>query len=515
MKKLTLLSILITILFCTLSLASTAKLMMQNGDSLQAKFYTSELELLTDFGEIGVDTDNIDKVVFLSDDKGRTAVYTTLEGEVFYGTILNDSVEVEVFGNKTEISKDVLKEIQLDNEASEFGDVKLKIETKTNDIFFADIVSPEIKIKTSYGTFNIPVGNIKNIKFEGTSQSVTTIELEDGNSVKGIIDNPTLALRFVFGGEININTSKIMSMNMGDFSKSSGSNGGGWTLGAEMPTARDMLMSVVIDDEIWVLGGYNEDNNNILEIYDPESNKWKNYGDISNGDDERYGTKAQVLNGKIFLAGGHYERYGRTYGTHGSVRVIDPNNKKNINVNNNIPHERGKTTVEVFNGELFILGGGWYDGVKDSNYTDIFNPQKSTWRYGSPMITARSGISSVKFNDKFYVFGGYAYNKYMDTVEFYDPKTDKWTKSPSMPTARRGTTSVVLDGKIYVMGGISSLGYLNIVEIFDPKTKKWITGKPLPIQTSFATSEVVNGKIFVIGGGNETQVLNTVQIYQP
>lgn len=509
MKKLTFLTILITILFCTFSLASTAKLMMQNGDSLQAKFYTSELELLTDFGEIAVDTDNIDKVVFLSDDKGRTAVYTTLEGEVFYGTILNDSVEVEVFGNKIEISKDVIKEIKFDNESAEFENVKLKLATKAGDVFFADIISSEIKIKASYGTFNIPVGNIKNIEFEGTAQPVTNIELKDGNSVKGIIDNPTLALRFVFGGEINMNSSKIMNMNMESFSKNSNSNIKGWIIGTEMPTSRYYNMSVAIDNNIWVMGGYNTENENQWEIYNTETNSWENIGQIRDGANEHYFTEAVLYDNKIFLAAGSY------YYTHGlcetrrrgDVRLVDPQKLENIWVSDLI-NRRDYNVVETYGNEIFIIGG-------TTNKTDIFNPQKSNWRSGAPIPTSRTHLCSVKYNDLFYTFGGFSNKRYLDSAEVYDPKGDQWKVLPPMPTSRRGAVCAEINGEIYVIGGKSSLGYLKTVEIYDPKTQKWTTGEPLLVSTAYATCEVVNGKIYVIGGYNDNGTLNTVQIYQP
>ncbi len=511
MKKI-LFTLFFTLLAMTILGNNVANLSMQNGDSLQARLYTADINLLTDFGEIVINVQNIGKITFLSDDRGRTALYTTLEGEVFYGTILNDSFEIEVFGSKTKISKDVLKEIKLGNKPAEFRDIKLKIETKTNDIFYADIVSPSIKIKTSYGIFEIPVENIKNIKFEGTSQSVTNIELEDGNSIKGIIDNPTLALCFAFGNEININTSKIMSMNMRDFSKTLSSNGGVWTLGAEMPTARQKLLSVSYDGKILAMGGYNTNNRDIFEIYDIPKNEWTSLGNLVYDGGERYSTKAKIINGIVFILGGYYEDYGsRTWRT---CTLINPNEMKAVWATN-IPTQRGNNTVETFNGELYVIGGGWSDNPHETNKTEIFNPQKSSWRNGKPMPTARTYISSVLCNDMIYVFGGFAYSGYLDTVEMYDPKKDEWCKLPPMPTSRSGTVSAEVNGKIYVIGGRSSMGYLKTVEIYDAKTKKWTVGEPLLIATAYATCEVVDGKIYVIGGENDNYILNTVQIYQP
>jgi hypothetical protein len=49
----------------------------------------------------------------------------------------------------------------------------------------------------------------------------------------------------------------------------------GWTAGASMPEPRDHLGAVVIDDEVWAVGGRHTELVRRIDIYDPAADTWR------------------------------------------------------------------------------------------------------------------------------------------------------------------------------------------------------------------------------------------------
>lgn len=49
----------------------------------------------------------------------------------------------------------------------------------------------------------------------------------------------------------------------------------GWTDAAPIPMERDHLGAVVIDDEVWAIGGRDPDFTDRVDIYDPEADRWR------------------------------------------------------------------------------------------------------------------------------------------------------------------------------------------------------------------------------------------------
>eukprot|EP01083_Nonionella_stella_P002087 5994_1 len=57
----------------------------------------------------------------------------------------------------------------------------------------------------------------------------------------------------------------------------------------------------------------------------------------------------------------------------------------------------------------------------------------------------------------------------LKSIERFDCVTQSWSRMPDMHEARRGASSVSFDQRIYVFGGFDGSNNLNTVERYDPK----------------------------------------------
>jgi len=188
-----------------------------------------------------------------------------------------------------------------------------------------------------------------------------------------------------------------------------------WTGKADMPTARDNLITSVVNGKIYAIGGdllwpHKKGYSSEVEEYDPRTDKWTQKSNMPTG---MYAISGNAMGGKIYV-------------------IADRLNDK-----------RGNSVLE-------------YDPVTD------------TWTEKTGIPKWLSGVSTCVLNGKVYAIGGYKKTSRefqpFSVVAEYHPATDTWRKS-GMPTARAYLSASVVNGKIYAIGGIVS----------DPDTKKKIT----------------------------------------
>jgi N-acetylneuraminic acid mutarotase len=128
--------------------------------------------------------------------------------------------------------------------------------------------------------------------------------------------------------------------------------------------------------------------------------------------------------------------------------------------------------------------------------------EKGQWSSGAPMQTERTEVSSVVFNGKIFVIGGFQKDEgTTGTVEFFDPQTGQWHFSKPLPTARGGLAASVLAGKIHVFGGERPTATFGEHEIYDPAADTWISGPPLPTPRHGLAAVTFRNKIYVLSGG--------------
>jgi N-acetylneuraminic acid mutarotase len=269
-----------------------------------------------------------------------------------------------------------------------------------------------------------------------------------------------------------------------------------YTRKADMPTARLGLVTAVVNDSIYAIGGYagiNQPGLTANEVYDPATDTWETRTPIPTG---RRFMAASAADDKIYIFGGY-----TNFGQPGLSTVEEYNPKTDTWTSKTaMPTPRLGPASCVVDGIIYVIGGG--SAVSQPLHTvEAYDPQTDTWTQKADMPTARHMLSASVVGGKIYATGGenevgQSYSK----VEEYNPETDTWTEKAEMPTARSGHATSVINGKIYAIGGSFMYDDFSAVEEYDPVTDSWTIKADLPEVRGGPGCSTVNEKIYVIGG---------------
>lgn len=280
-----------------------------------------------------------------------------------------------------------------------------------------------------------------------------------------------------------------------------------WEVVTQLPTKRSGLAAAVVDDKIYVIGGTLEnvgtpDGISTVEEYNPKTNTWRQVADMPT---RRYYPKAAVVNDIIYVFGGWYEV--KDVKTEYPVRVeaYDPatdtwTRKKDM------PAPRVHPAVGAVDGKIYVIGGstGWgWEDERRMDRVDIYDPTTDTWEQGSKMPTRRDAYLGGVVKDRIYVIGGYGHpgGHVLTTIEEYDPISHQWQQKNDMLDLRYSFRATVVADDIYIIGGIDkSRQYLATVDVYNPQTETWRDIPAMPTSMYPQAAATVNGKIYVFGG---------------
>ena len=222
-----------------------------------------------------------------------------------------------------------------------------------------------------------------------------------------------------------------------------------WTRKADMPSARACLGTSVVNDKIYAIGGavISEGTKSTFE-YDPATDVWTRKADMPT---TRCFLTTSVVNGKIYAIGGARATGGPYLST---VEEYDPATDTWTR-KANLPEPRYLHAASVVDEKIYIIAGGWQAGTA-STAVFAYDPAIDTWERKADAPTARDFLSASAVNGKIYVIGG-DFGPPKANVEEYDPAIDTWTKRADMPTPRGSLSTVALNDKIYVIGGSVTL----------------------------------------------------------
>jgi len=261
-----------------------------------------------------------------------------------------------------------------------------------------------------------------------------------------------------------------------------------WQQKMDMPTARGSLFRgrSVIRERIYVIGGWNGNILNTVEIYNVTDDLWIAGTPLPA---PRLDGAVQAIDSKLYVIGGN------SHGGGGAVSTVweyDP--ILDIWASKSpMPTGRRSLASAVVDGKIYTISGV-DTGNMISAAVEVYDPATDTWEIKNPHPLPRQYLTAEAVNGKIYTFGG---NTYCNRVHEYDPVLDVWTEKSSMVLYTSSPNSVAVGDKIFVVGGDHSRD----VMIYDPATDSWQTLlDSLPTERCSALTADVNGKIYVIGG---------------
>lgn len=250
-----------------------------------------------------------------------------------------------------------------------------------------------------------------------------------------------------------------------------GPSGGSWESLQAMPTERSWLVAAVAEPQpgephIYAIGGINPlVGYGIVEMYNPSSDTWVARQPLNV---PRFGAAVGVVDNKIYVIGGWGD------GALDSVEVYDPTTDTWTTGYEPIPEPVAFASAAVVDNKIYLIGGRRNsldpgnpdpDDVLSTVYE--YDPGANTWTQKADIpsprpgeISGRNRAAAAVVDGKIYLMGGTNYpDRWLDTVQVYDPAGSSggsWDTLNWMPSRRGELAAAAVGDTIYAFGGVQS-----------------------------------------------------------
>ena len=317
-----------------------------------------------------------------------------------------------------------------------------------------------------------------------------------------------LALRATNTSGAITDLSPLYQLSNIDYSGESISDGSTWAqaTGTAAWSARREHTSVVFNDKLWVLGGYDGDYQNDV-WYSEDGANWTQATASADWSGRSEHTSA-MFQDKLWILGG----YGGN--SQHDVWYSEDGISWTLATSNAGWSLRYRHTSVVFDGKLWVIGG--YDGLNRLN--DVwYSEDGSNWTRATENAqwSGRQGHTSVAFDGKLWVIGGYDDGGNRLDDAWYSEDGITWAQAANGADwfARNGHSSAVFDNKIWLFGG-SYGGSSYLGEVWyseDGSTWQQATSKADWPERAGHSSVTFNDQLWVLGGvDNSSSNLNDV-----
>ncbi|XP_054167870.1 uncharacterized protein LOC128965244 [Oppia nitens] len=239
-----------------------------------------------------------------------------------------------------------------------------------------------------------------------------------------------------------------------------------------MSIKRHHLKLIDFNNIMYAIGGRDDISTNFVETYDTRDNLWTQ---ISSLNIRRDGLGATVLNDTLYVCGGYIS--DEQTGTNSCEYFQQESNEWKFLPSMSRKHHYHQLIAH--SGYLYSIGGNVNnDDNRPSNFVEKYDLANKSWTPVASMINERSSFGSVSFMDKLYVCGGKGYTESaaLNSCEMYDSITDKWIQIAPMQEKRVYMELLKYNDKLYAIGGEN----LNTFEVYDYKSNSWSHTTLLP-----------------------------------
>jgi N-acetylneuraminic acid mutarotase len=143
------------------------------------------------------------------------------------------------------------------------------------------------------------------------------------------------------------------------------------------------------------------------DAYDPETNTWEARAPMPTA---RNHAAIGAVDGKIYVIGG---MIGSLYVTRGSntnvVEIYDPATNKWGVAGMRMPTPRSGAGWATHDGKIYVAGGQIYDHdvIAAIRAVEAYDPATNSWSILPTMLTARHGVNVAAIGNRLYVIGGH------------------------------------------------------------------------------------------------------------
>ncbi len=289
-------------------------------------------------------------------------------------------------------------------------------------------------------------------------------------------------------------------------------DGNTWTLGAAMPTPRQMLAAASDGNLVYAVGGSDGTSDlATVEAYDPGANRWTTLPDLP---EPRSDFGVAVADRRMVAVGGLSA--GQVLK---SVAALDLGTLTWAGLPDMGTARHGMAVAAVGK-SVYAIGGS--TGVGDGQVISSAEALKlaarktqpaSQWRSLPDAPTARLMMAWTVLDGKIWIAGGMRHGETLQTVQSYDPQTGAWQSEPSLPIPLHHATATTYRGEVVVIGGTTE----NLAEatnkVFALRGGNWAELPSLGHARAAAAAAVVDDKLIVVGGQNAKQLVKQTEVF--
>lgn len=266
-----------------------------------------------------------------------------------------------------------------------------------------------------------------------------------------------------------------------------------WRALPDAQTARLMMASTVLDDEIWLAGGMlgHAETLNTVESYDPRTGSWRTHPPLPV---PLHHAAAATYRGEVIVIGGATETVAEA-----SNKVFALRDGAWAELPD-LEFARAAPAAAVVGDKLVVVGG--QDDKELVAPTEVFDGQ--SWTRAADLPTPREHLAAVSDGRHVYTVGGRALtaDENSAAVERFDPESGTWEKLADMPTARGSYGAALVDGRIVAVGGEEPTRVLATVEMYDVDTGTWTTVAPINTPVHGQAVAAVGSSLYCIAGAD-------------
>jgi N-acetylneuraminic acid mutarotase len=280
-----------------------------------------------------------------------------------------------------------------------------------------------------------------------------------------------------------------------------------WVALEPMPAARSGHRIVVVDEEIYVMGGGSGGGPlGNIEVYDPVTDTWVTKSGIPT---PRTSFGVAVVGNWIYVIGGAVTGMPTTRVNEAYNYLTDAWETKT-----QMPTDRTLIVAHAVDGKIYVMAGCTFPHPSFPtlcNTTEIYDPSTDSWTTGAPMpnyagLGMPEHMASAALDNKIYII-------FEETLYIYTVDTDSWSFGASLPTRLRGaaacfTTGLFAPKRLHVTG-------LDLHYVYDPETDNWTSATPVPNSRYFTQLGVVDDILYAIGGGIGDPLGSPPAMYEP
>src|SRR6476646_2009153 len=289
-------------------------------------------------------------------------------------------------------------------------------------------------------------------------------------------------------------------------------DGTSWTLGAEMPTPRQMLSAAADEKVVYAVGG-NDGTADLptVQAYDPAADTWTTLPALPQ---PRSDLGVAIADARLVAVGGLSA--GQVVK---SVAVMDLATKTWAGLPDMTTARHGMAVAGV-DKSIYAIGGA--TGVDDTQVTSAAEalklaPRKlqpaSAWRSLPDAPTPRLMMAWTVLDDKVWIAGGMSHGTMLPIVQSYDPQTGAWQSQPPLPIPLHHATAATYRGEVVVIGGASDELANASNKVFALRGGSWVELPSLTHPRAAAAAAVVGDKLVVVGGQNEKKLVPQTEVF--